>query len=1070
VLLERLLVSLTRTDSQLKIADRELGDPTIALLDAWATAGDVLGFYLDRIADEGYLSSASEPGSILALAGLAGHRPQPGVAAQLHLAYQLNIDPDDKAVPLPAGLLSQTVPQQGELPQAFETTEALLARPSWGTLKPKRARPLSVTSPEDAAGLSTVVVASVTANVAPNDTVMLELGGGEGPALRRVAQADVDITTGLTTLTLQPAEKVALAAPPGGQPDAPGQEPARTPGDTTALIDDLVKDASGRSPVLTPASVNELPRSLADTFTPQSDATPRLVAALQPAVASVLYPALATSPIGRPSVASLSVLRVKARPFGARVPPIQHFDEQGQPAGTADWAIGDTHKLTLNMREADLAIALSRARDKLTNTSALRFLAQSEAADDSSARASTGQPAIEVSCSDGARSGEGVIDLASKPWIADLGDLGEVELSVHGEEVRLSYRGKGARVTSLDIAATIEPRAVQLRLDGNDGPRWVPGGRAPIHKQIGDRQLSITTTIEAVGNVAEPHVVLTIETPLPLSEDERMELPLDGVYDDIVRGAPLVVERIEDGVVRTDVHNVNDVRTVTVDRFGTSAEVTQLTLDKPWLDEHEVTQSALRARRIRGKPDPLEVKPVPIADEDVAGDNIELASLVAGMDPGRLIAVRGERTDLPGGAVVEGGEMAMVVQILQGSRGDGDAAHTTLVLAAPLSYRYRRDSVRIYGNVVPAHQGATIREVLGSGDPSQTHQTFTLSSAPVLADPASTARGSRSTLTVTVDGVGYEEVARFDDSTPPQSFLTAADPRGHTTIVFAAPLPAGTENVRAEYRAGDGALGNARAGQVSQLLSRPAGVSEVSNPLPGTGGRAGDGPEDVRSGTPTGLRGLGRIVSVSDYADRALAWSGVGKASAELVGDPRREHVMLTIAAREPVPLDPAGSLCSGISAALASEADPVLPVLVVPAALFMIVLGATVTHDPLIGWGETVDAVRAALLNAFGYANRGLGQDVARGDLIAAAHRAPAVRSFTVTSLALVPTKVTASELASTLPRLLKLPVAEVVRLDCAAAEWSCCNAPGKPPAAGLAYLSDAVPDTLILREHAAP
>jgi predicted phage baseplate assembly protein len=1079
-LLGRLLVWLTTTDPPLEIADREVGDPTIALLDAWATAGDVLGFYLDRIADEGYLSSATEPGSILALAGLAGHRPQPGIAARLHLAYQLNIDPQDKAVLLQSGLLSQTIPDPGQLPQIFETTEALVARPSWGNLKPKQARPLSAPTFEDANELRTVVVTSATANVAANETLMFNLADGGDPALRRVAAADADITTGLTTLTLQPLEDQAPAATVGRDADstapadqtassAPPGAPDQAPASVTAtgVIDELVAYERVHSPPPVPASANELPRNLQETFAPESDATPRLLAALQPAIGPVLYPAVATTPIGRPTVASLSVLRVDARPFGALVPPIQHFDEQGQPAGTDDWPIGDTHRLTLRIRETDFGLAVSRAPEHVVEGVALRLLTTSDTPAETRKRRSSGPPAIEVSCAEGPLSRQGVIDLVKKPWTADLGDLGRVDLSFHAGAIKLTYTGNKARVESIEVTAKLDPgaSAVLLQFDGGASQSWVPGSRVPVHTQIGSRRLSITTVTEVVGATAEPLVILTIETPLALSDDERKELPLDAIYDEIVPGTPLVIERIDDE--STDIHDVVGVKTVTVDRYGTRAEVTQLTLGRPWLKKDEILQSALRARRIRARPEPLELQPVSIADEDVEGATIELDGLIAGMDPGRLIAVRGERTDLPGGAVVQGGEIAMVARILQVSRGDGEAAHTTLVLAASLTYSYRRESVRIYGNVVPARQGATIQEVLGSGDPSQAHQTFTLASAPVLADPASTAQGSRSTLTVTVDGAGYQEVARFDDATPPQSFLTAADPLGHTMITFPAPLPAGTENVRAAYRSGDGAQGNARAGQVTQLLSRPAGLAEVSNPLPATGGRAGDGPEAVRSGTPRGLRGLGRIVSVSDYADRALAWTGVGKASAELVGDPRREHVVLTVASREPVPLDPAGSLCSGISAAIAAEADPLLPVLVLPAALFMIVLGATVTHDPLVGWDATVDAVRAALLQTAGYANRDLGQDVARGDLIAAAHRVPAVRSFTVTSLALVPTSVTATALGTVLPELLKPPIPEILRLDTAAARWRDPKAPPPPPAAGLAYLSDAVPDTLILREH---
>src|SRR5207248_334292 len=39
---------------------RSLDDPTVALLDAWATVTDVMTFYQERIANEGFLRTATE--------------------------------------------------------------------------------------------------------------------------------------------------------------------------------------------------------------------------------------------------------------------------------------------------------------------------------------------------------------------------------------------------------------------------------------------------------------------------------------------------------------------------------------------------------------------------------------------------------------------------------------------------------------------------------------------------------------------------------------------------------------------------------------------------------------------------------------------------------------------------------------------------------------------------------------------------------------------------------------------------------------------------------------------------
>ena len=51
------------------LTTRDGSDPSLALLDAWAAVADVLTFYQERIANEGYLRTADERRSILELGG-----------------------------------------------------------------------------------------------------------------------------------------------------------------------------------------------------------------------------------------------------------------------------------------------------------------------------------------------------------------------------------------------------------------------------------------------------------------------------------------------------------------------------------------------------------------------------------------------------------------------------------------------------------------------------------------------------------------------------------------------------------------------------------------------------------------------------------------------------------------------------------------------------------------------------------------------------------------------------------------------------------------------------------------
>src|SRR5262245_8940870 len=69
------------------LTTRASDDPAIALLDAWATVADVLTFYQERIANEGYLRTATERRSVLELARAIGYELKPGVAASAYLAF-----------------------------------------------------------------------------------------------------------------------------------------------------------------------------------------------------------------------------------------------------------------------------------------------------------------------------------------------------------------------------------------------------------------------------------------------------------------------------------------------------------------------------------------------------------------------------------------------------------------------------------------------------------------------------------------------------------------------------------------------------------------------------------------------------------------------------------------------------------------------------------------------------------------------------------------------------------------------------------------------------------------------
>jgi hypothetical protein len=115
---------------------RDTGDPTLALMDAFACTLDVLTFYSERVANEGYVGTAVQRRSVIELARAIGYRLAPGVAAAVQLAFTVE-DADDpfRSVAIPSGVQAMSVPKKkDELPQVFETVEPILARAEWNAM------------------------------------------------------------------------------------------------------------------------------------------------------------------------------------------------------------------------------------------------------------------------------------------------------------------------------------------------------------------------------------------------------------------------------------------------------------------------------------------------------------------------------------------------------------------------------------------------------------------------------------------------------------------------------------------------------------------------------------------------------------------------------------------------------------------------------------------------------------------------------------------------------------------------------------------------------------------------
>jgi hypothetical protein len=178
-------VDLTRHPPLLDLKTRRDDDPTIGLLDAWATVLDVLTFYQERIANEGYLRTGTERRSLLELARSIGYELRPGVAASTYLMFTMETaagSPPQAVVS--AGTKAQSVPEQDQQAQTFETIEEISARPAWNALLPRRTQPQELEIQADKLQHKTgtevrfLYFQGTSTGLAPGDRILITLGSG----------------------------------------------------------------------------------------------------------------------------------------------------------------------------------------------------------------------------------------------------------------------------------------------------------------------------------------------------------------------------------------------------------------------------------------------------------------------------------------------------------------------------------------------------------------------------------------------------------------------------------------------------------------------------------------------------------------------------------------------------------------------------------------------------------------------------------------------------------------------------------------------------------------------------
>ncbi|MER7106980.1 putative baseplate assembly protein [Streptomyces sp. NPDC000229] len=763
-------------------------------------------------------------------------------------------------------------------------------------------------------------------------------------------------------------------------------------------------------PALRGREVKPPPHALTPTverlFAPGSDVGARLLSALDPRVADGMYAAWRrAAPVTSPLLRELQVLRETAAPFGATAPlkPVQ--DERGTVIRQTDWPLGGSALTTMRVVYDTAGRVPVRAEFQHVETGA-------------SVQVSENLPAEKTFVL-----GPGEVSLQTRAGQDhDLGWLTRRPADSQEPGVTAQFR-PGLPDRKLFISRPAEDGRVHVVVDNGQPLNWLL--RPGEHRQVRHGGLEVTVRYTVGSEPANVEIGLAT---VPERADRHV-LRLDSVHDGITVGSWVAIERPRKGAangVPGDpalafvTTRVTAVRTAAYTDFGITGRGTELTLADPWLDEHDVLLSTIRDATVHAGGEVLRPADEPLG-EDVHGNRIELAELYDGLRPGRRLIVSGERTDIPGTAGVRGTELAVIAAVEQ--RYDphlpGDHVHTELTLTADLAYRYRRDTVRVQGNVVPATHGESRDEPVGSGDANRAHQTFTLWQSPLTWLPAENPLGATPTLEVRVDGLLWREVDSLAGRGPTERvYVTGTAADGRTTVTFGdgvhgARLPTGHENVRARYRFGTGRAANVAADRITQAVSRPLGVTAVTNPQPATGGADADGPGLTRRTVPLAVSALDRLVSVEDYEDFARSRAGIGRAAAREVFDGRRRVLHMTVAGVDDIAIGPDSEVLRALRSSLARYGDARLPVRVDVRELVLLLLSARVKVAPDHTWSVVEPRLRQALLRHFGAGQRELGVPARLSEVLAVAHRVPGVDYVDVDVFTGVPASATPDEVA---------------------------------------------------------
>jgi hypothetical protein len=996
-------------------------------IELWAYLADILTFYQERIANEAYLSTATQLDSLMQLAQLINYLPNPGAGASALLAFTAA---KGQTASVPASFRVSSKPTPGTPAAVFETVAAINAPGEHSSIPLAQVRQVDQFAALTGNVRSVVLQGANNCLSAGDQVLVIENEGasaGERATLRQVATVSTDKTANTTTLTwgelagtsYQYVTLYALRLNTGpfgnNAPNWNSLPPALNNSDgknSTAPYGSEKWDDNTNPWAYLPTPGDPLNVVYLDAIHSEVKGTSD-------------HPGWAVLVTDDESLASDTVLtaamnadgRLEVFAVGADN-ALWHIGQTAPSNGWSGWASLGGALLSPS------AVAVGKNADGRLEVfavgadNALWHIGQTAPSNGWSGWASLGGALLSSSAVAVRTNADGRLEVFVVGTDSALWHIWQTAPS-NGWSGWASLGGVLLSSSAVVVGKNADGR-LEVFVVGTDSALWHIWQTAPSNGWSGWASLggvlAHPPTLALRANNDGSFAVFTVVAvgtggtlyqigQTALSKGWGSWTSLGGP----ARGTPDIIR----------IAHLIDARPASKAAYAISSRVTRLTLR----ESLPGMVFPLRNTVILTDSEPLALQnSLPWLDP-LGGTTLVLAGLYPKLQAGQTVIVQGTIIQSDFYAIGSTGEESGIL--------DGAPALcttnnvTTVTLKQSLSNLYARSGAVLLANIVGATQGETVRdEVLGSGDGSAL-QAYPLKQKPLTYLPSTDPQGLAtvsSTLTVTVNNVLWnEQPTLLTSAANAQDYTTSLDDTGQTTVNFGdgingAPPPTGTDNIHARYRKGLGTSGSVAAGGIAQLVDSAPGLQKVTNPLAALGGADQESIDQIRVNAPASVRTFGRAVSVADYAALALSYPGVAKASAAWVlRDPLtlqtipQPYVQLTVATADQTPLAQQQPFAAALRSFLDGRRDPNVPLRIRDYTPVYIDVAATVDIENQYPHQGTYYAVLAALnpgLNAdntagyFAFERLQFGQSIHLSAVYAVLQGIPGVADAHITTL----------------------------------------------------------------------